>query len=222
MQSAVDIICDTAKSDIYKSFGTVKENSTRSALEARLGEGVRVVKENQYKSMMIYQPPSQQSPRCGGGNGRRARTWFIGGYIDGLVMSSSNSATAADGADAAVAIVEIKNRQSRIFERVPFYEQVQCECYMRIWRADELLFVQHLRAGGVGTEKFSVKKVHPDEDLWFNKILAPLRVAIDSYEHMCATPKLVRSLIGEWNKLDTERDKKFVKKNIYPYVSAEE
>lgn len=46
-----------------------------------------------------------------------ALRYFISGYIDGVETNNQR-------------IIEIKNRQSRLFNHVPLYEQIQCQAYL--------------------------------------------------------------------------------------------
>jgi len=58
------------------------------------------------------------------------------------------------------AIVEIKNRRSRLFGRVPMYERVQVEAYMRMYEVDRAAHVESFR----GEER--VTWLERDDALW--------------------------------------------------------
>lgn len=74
----------------------------------------------------------------------------VGGKPDG---------TMTDPISKKVMIVEAKNRQNRLFDKIPPYEQVAISLYMRLWKSDACQFVQNFR-GETRREivKFSARK----------------------------------------------------------------
>ena len=56
--------------------------------------------------------------------------WRVFGKVDGIVNDS---------------VVEIKNRQNRLFHYVPEYEKVQCQLYMHIFKKPLCKLVQHYK-----------------------------------------------------------------------------
>lgn len=74
----------------------------------------------------------------------------IGGKPDG---------TQTDPISKKVTIVEAKNRQNRLFDKIPPYEQVNVMLYMRLWKAETCRFIQNYRGDSrTDTIKFSAKK----------------------------------------------------------------
>jgi len=90
-------------------------------------------------------------------SGRRVK---IGGKIDGFV----------DGL-----VVEAKHRKNRLFGRVPVYEQVQCECYMRITGTELCTHIESYN------EESNVMQLKRNDKLW-DDILLGLETYLDLLE----------------------------------------
>lgn len=131
---------------------------TESALNCSYGVAMEPVvlqtipnatKDNKYKSMFVFETTQRHR-------------WFIGGRTDGLIKDTEDT-------NKVLAIVEIKNRKTKLYSMVPTYERVQCECYMRIWGAPSLQFVQQLNsraAATVGGQQQSTIVIQPSDALW--------------------------------------------------------
>eukprot|EP00775_Hariotina_reticulata_P011669 gene11669-11812_t len=63
----------------------------------------------------------------------------VGGRVDGWVQGRN-------------IILEVKNRQRKLFKRVPLYERVQCEAYLRMTRADCLHFLERYQGNSWSVE----------------------------------------------------------------------
>lgn len=61
-------------------------------------------------------------------------------------------------------IVEIKNRQNRLFGRVPEYERVQCMTYMKLTNAKECILIENFEGK---TNQFTIEY---DESYWNNRL----------------------------------------------------
>lgn len=76
----------------------------------------------------------------------------IGGRIDGFLEDDT--------------IIETKHRAKRFFDRIPIYERIQCECYMRIMETN-CIHVQNYAGMSIVTD------LEPDDKLW-DKVLRGL------------------------------------------------
>lgn len=59
--------------------------------------------------------------------------WRVYGKIDGMFTNKLGKKF----------IIEIKNRQNRLFDQIPFYEQIQVQMYMCIFKVQNAVLVQH-------------------------------------------------------------------------------
>jgi hypothetical protein len=59
--------------------------------------------------------------------------WRVYGKIDGTFTNKLGKKF----------IIEIKNRQNRLFDQIPFYEQIQVQMYMCIFKVQDAMLVQH-------------------------------------------------------------------------------
>jgi hypothetical protein len=75
--------------------------------------------------------------------------FFIGGKIDGMITTKNE-----------ITVIEVKNRQSRLFNVIPGYERVQIECYMRILNCKKCIFIQRFEGHN------SVEEYTRDDVLW--------------------------------------------------------
>jgi len=83
----------------------------------------------------------------------------IGGRIDGFMLDK----------DKEIIIIEVKNRQNKVFDNIPVYEQVQLECYSRMLKAKKCVFIQRY------DHKNHISEYVPNDNLW-NEILLGLSV----------------------------------------------
>lgn len=83
----------------------------------------------------------------------------IGGRLDGYMINNKGETI----------IIEVKNRQNKIFDEIPIYEQIQMECYVRMMRAKECIFIQRY------DHKNHIKTYYPNQSLW-DEILLCLSV----------------------------------------------
>lgn len=86
-------------------------------------------------------------------------SFYIGGRIDGLMINDEGDTI----------IVEVKNRQNRIFSKIPEYEKVQLECYARMMKAKECVFIQRYN------HENHIEIYKPNDKLW-NEILSSLAI----------------------------------------------
>jgi hypothetical protein len=63
----------------------------------------------------------------------------IGGRIDGYDDNSTK-------------LIEVKNRQNRFFRKIPLYEQVQCEIYLRMLNLDKCIHIERFNGEDIETE----------------------------------------------------------------------
>jgi hypothetical protein len=63
----------------------------------------------------------------------KSRQWRLYGKVDGIYTNPMGKKF----------IVEIKNRQNRIFDKIPLYEQIQIQTYMYIFNIKNAILVQH-------------------------------------------------------------------------------
>lgn len=105
------------RSEVYKQHGKKYENTVFKWIQSQLPG---VLSESQ-KGKGIF---------VGEVNGR---LWRIYGKIDGMYTDPNGKKI----------VVEIKNRQNRLFNTIPFYEQIQVQIYMLIFEVKEAIFVQH-------------------------------------------------------------------------------
>jgi hypothetical protein len=68
---------------------------------------------------------------------------LVGGKPDGLVI---------DSLTGKVTIIEVKNRQRRLFHAVPEYERIQCQIYMWLFGSDKCVFREHYHGDTWSTE----------------------------------------------------------------------
>lgn len=85
------------------------------------------------------------------------------GYIDGRVE---------DGV-----IVEIKNRQKRLFGKVPEYERIQVQVYLKLTGARECKFIEQYKES---TKEYTITF---DEDVWKNIHQGVLSFAKELYDY---------------------------------------
>jgi hypothetical protein len=88
--------------------------------------------------------------------------WNICGRIDGIFTCNEYENQH---------ILEIKNRQNRLFNIIPEYEKVQVQLYMHIHKIHSAMIVQHFK------DEYKVDRLQYDED-YVNNILADLIVAL--------------------------------------------
>jgi len=105
------------KSEIYKEHGKKHENLVFEWLKTQLHGTVAESQKGSGKFIgMVGKIP-----------------WRIYGKIDGMYTNHLGKKF----------IIEIKNRQNRLFDKIPLYEQIQIQMYMWIFGVDEAVFVQH-------------------------------------------------------------------------------
>lgn len=75
--------------------------------------------------------------------------YFVGGYLDGI-----------EDTDQGPVIVEVKNRQRRLFDPIPEYEVIQCQVLMRVTGITKCKLVQQLG------EKSSTTELEFDPEFW--------------------------------------------------------
>ena len=93
------------------------------------------------------------------------KEFFIGGKIDGLIRNKQG-----------FIVVEVKNRQSKLFNVIPQYERIQIECYMRILNSNKCIFIQRFEGENV------VDEYTRDDELW-NMIVLRLSDIIREFIH---------------------------------------
>jgi hypothetical protein len=106
------------KSEIYKQHGL----KTESFVEEWVNENIGTLR-NQQKGAGVNLMTL---------NGIR---WRVFGKVDGILTDSF-------GLDS---VVEIKNRQNKLFRFVPEYERVQCQLYMYIFKIHSCKLVEHFK-----------------------------------------------------------------------------
>lgn len=180
-QDAAETISSGPKQTISCTFGDHQEASSLQHLEKLWN--TKIQKDNKYRTLAL--------PGVG-----KDFTWVLGGRVDGVT---------ADGT-----LVEIKNRRSRIFDEIPFYEKVQLECYMRIFNAPKIYLVQHLRRKKTGLKQ-KISLVKRDDFLWDQNIVAQLARAAPSFEKMLQTPKRCESLLRASQQDPRKRDDLFIR-----------
>ena len=79
------------------------------------------------------------------------------GYIDGRRMMNNQ-------------IVEIKNRQRRLFKRVPDYEFIQCQVYMKLTDTLKCTLIEQFQ------EETMEHEIEYDDTLWTDEILPKLKM----------------------------------------------
>jgi hypothetical protein len=180
-QDAAETISTGPKQTISCTFGNHQEASSLQHLEQLWNTTIK--KDNKYRTLAL--------PGIG-----KDFTWVLGGRVDGVT---------ADGT-----LVEIKNRRSRIFDDIPFYEKVQLECYMRIFNAPKIYLVQHLRRKKAGLKQ-KISLVKRDDFMWDQNIVAQLSRAAPSFEKMLQTPKRCRALLRASQQDPRKRDDLFIR-----------
>lgn len=180
-QDAAETISAVPTQTISCTFGERQEENSLEHLEKLWN--TTIVKDNKYRSISL--------PGIG-----KSKTWCLGGRVDGVT---------ADGT-----LVEIKNRRSRIFDDIPFYEKVQLECYMRIFNASKIYLVQHLRRKNSGLKQ-KISLVKRDDFFWEQNIIALLSRASVSFENMLQNPKRCQSLLRASQKDPRKRDDLFIR-----------
>lgn len=90
--------------------------------------------------------------------------YLISGYIDGVELNNQR-------------IVEIKNRQSRLFDHVPLYEQVQCQAYLFL---TGLTVCEHTESYR-GTLQSTTLHYEP---VFWNHIIERLNKVILAFDHL--------------------------------------
>jgi hypothetical protein len=89
------------------------------------------------------------------------KSWKIYGRVDGIHIDVQGNKS----------IVEIKNRQNRMFSYLPNYEKIQTQMYMHIFNIPNALHVQHFQG------KYENKEIEYDEE-FVNQIISELHDAI--------------------------------------------
>lgn len=114
--------------------------------------------------------------------------WGIGGRIDGF----------RDGA-----LIEIKNRKSKIYDPLPVYDQIQLQCYMQILNLPTSTLIQclTLEDGKIETKETVV----PRDDKWWTDKLFP---ALEQFAAL--VDKFVRDTLLQDRFLQTPDSKKTV------------
>lgn len=101
---------------IHTERGKVSEDVSLTRLQNTLNVQIHSRNDKFYKRYIEYEPNKQ---------------YVIGGKVDGIT---------ADGY-----LVEVKNRQYRLFPEIPIYEKVQIHVYMFLTGITECKFVQSFR-----------------------------------------------------------------------------
>ena len=136
---------------LYTTFGTKREVDAISAYEKQTGLNVTRLKS--FNSLEIADTDAN-NPNV-----------IITGGVDGLL-----------GDDC---ILEVKNRTRRLFHKVPMYERVQVEAYMRIFDKSRAVLLEFLlQQAPESPPVFDVHEVLRDDNLWLNTIV-PRLFAID-------------------------------------------
>jgi hypothetical protein len=107
--------------------------------------------------------------------------WGIGGKVDGMLPDGT--------------VVEIKNRARHFFDRVPEYEMIQAECYIRIMDAPHCLHVQQLDGERRDTT------VERNDKLWSTVILRNLPAFVSRLHQLVQDDELQ----DEWLTIDDDR-----------------
>ncbi len=179
--NAADTVSAVSTRTISCTFGDHQETDS---LQRLADEWKTVItKDDKYHSMTL--------PGIG-----ESWAWVIGGRIDGRTEDGS--------------IVEIKNRKSRIFDDIPFYERIQLECYMRIHNSPRIYLVQHLRRKRAGVQE-KVTIVERNDMLWEQTILVLLRRVSFSFEKMLMDPERKCRLLIETQKDPRNRSDLFIR-----------
>jgi hypothetical protein len=103
------------------------------------------------------------------------RRFGVGGRIDGLL---------SDGT-----LVEIKNRQNQIFKKVPLYERIQLETYMRLTDITRAKHVQHLKRSWSPEPDEKITEVHRNDEFWFTEIVPALARHFVILDYFLRVPK---------------------------------
>jgi hypothetical protein len=101
-------------------------------------------------------------------------SFLIGGRIDGMVIDNQGDTI----------VIEVKNRQQKVFEVIPDYEKIQLECYLRMMRSDKCIFIERY------DHQNHIKEYFQDDLLW-NEILLSLSVIARNIQSLKESDKHV-------------------------------
>lgn len=102
------------------------------------------------------------------------RYLLLGGRVDGITDDGE--------------LVEVKNRQRRIFSSVPIYEKVQVHAYMYLTDIKECKLVQSFKGSDV------ITKITFDDQFW-NDVRNRLTIFATRMDHLCQDEKAQDSLL---------------------------
>lgn len=92
----------------------------------------------------------------------------IGGRVDGIFACARSKSSKSLMSDD-FRIVEVKNRQRKLFRHVPLYEQIQVQTYFQLTGSESCFFLEKF-----GEETWSTV-IWKDQDFWDQKILPGLK-----------------------------------------------
>lgn len=160
----------------HTTFGTKEEGSAIHAYEKARSDGEKVLLDNRFIKMPIYQDIAKNE------------LWYVGGKIDGYM---------ADGT-----LIEVKNRMYRFFNRVRNYENVQIQTYLQILGMKKAHLVESLKNG---TEaEINVLPVERNNVYWYYFVL-PHLLGFIKFFHLFLRDDYMKSyvLIGDKDDVET-------------------
>lgn len=161
LRRETDAVKEIIFDDISSEYGNQAERRSIKAMNAR-NQQVSHNNSRFYKSVLFESSHS----------GRR---YGIGGRIDGLL---------SDGT-----LVEIKNRQNRLFTTIPMYERIQLECYLRLTGAPSAKHVQHLKRSWTKEPDESITEVQKNDEFWIQDLLPRMAKYFIVLDYFLRVPK---------------------------------
>ncbi len=149
------------RSYVYTERGKCAEDSILDSTQKTLHVPIQNRNAKFYKKLFSYQGLM--------GNMKVQKQFAVGGKVDGITEE-------ADGSNKR--IVEVKNRQFKLFPEAPAHEYIQMQVYMYLTDIKELLYVQSLKTSENEVAQTTREVVKFDKTFWQNAIEAPLEEAV--------------------------------------------
>lgn len=164
------------KNIAHTSFGTKEEQSAIYAYEKARDGNVKVIIDDRFVKMPIYQDVVKNE------------LWYVGGKIDGYL---------ADGT-----LIEIKNRIYRFFNRVRKYEDAQVQTYLQILGLKNAHLVESLKTDKEA--EVNVLPIERNDEFWYYYVL-PHLLGFIKFFHLFLRDDFMKAYILMGDKDDAEQ-----------------